>query len=265
MPNFSQSTAAARATTTDAGEDRNAAEPVLPFPVHYYEAHTFSRHSHFRAQLLYAQAGVLEVVTDHGAWTLPPQQAAWIPPGIEHEVHCPTAVEMRFLYVHPAACAGLPTTCVIIAVTPLLRELVVRASEQVPPLDARDARLGQVLLDELACYTPAPLHLPLPAEARIARVTEALRRDPADSRSLGEWAALAGTSERTLARLFEHELGMRFSDWRQRLRLQQAVTRLASGDSVTEVALDLGYQGPSAFIAMFKRAMGTTPARYLES
>ncbi len=55
---------------------------------------------------------------------------------------------------------------------------------------------------------------------------------------------------------------MSFDAWRRQLRLQTALTWLAVGRPVTTVALDLGYDSPSAFIAMFRRALGQTPGQY---
>jgi AraC-like DNA-binding protein len=56
---------------------------------------------------------------------------------------------------------------------------------------------------------------------------------------------------------------MTFGEWRQRRVLVAALERLADGSPVTGVALDLGYESPSAFIAMFKRVLGETPSRYV--
>ena len=110
--------------------------------------------------------------------------------------------------------------------------------------------------------TAEPLHLPQPRDRRLLRVTEALRQAPQDPRPLAAWAEVAGASPRTLARLFLSETGMSFRAWRQQARLLQALVCLAEGQAVTELALDLGYESPSAFIAAFKRAYGVTPARY---
>ena len=46
---------------------------------------------------------------------------------------------------------------------------------------------------------------------------------------------------------------MSFRTWRQQLRLQKALELLAEGRPVTSVAIDLGYESPSAFIAMFRQ------------
>jgi AraC-like DNA-binding protein len=111
----------------------------------------------------------------------------------------------------------------------------------------------------------APLHLPQPRDPRLRAVTGALLRDPGDARSLTAWSRHAGASARTLARGFLRETGMGFGAWRQQARLLRALELLAEGEPVTRVALELGYAGPSAFIAMFRRALGATPGRYFRA
>jgi AraC-like DNA-binding protein len=230
----------------------------------YPAGHVVPRHRHLRAQLLYAASGIMTVVTEGGTWTVPPQQAVWIPPEVGHEVRMPCPVSMRSLYIHPGSVQGLPRVCRVVQVTPLLRELIARL---VAPGAARSrdrvTRLMAVLVDEVMTLESPPLHLPAPRDSRLRTLTDALVEDPADPRGLGEWAGVAGASERTLARLFLRETGMGFREWRQRLRLLAAIERLAAGDDVTSVSLDLGYRSPSAFIAMFKRVLGETPGRYV--
>ena len=109
----------------------------------------------------------------------------------------------------------------------------------------------------------APLDLPLPRDRRALAVAEALIASPADGRYLEALGRAVGASDRTLARLFRRETGLTFGRWRQRRRLLAELERLAGGESVTAVALDLGYERPSAFIAMFRRALGASPTRYL--
>ena len=126
----------------------------------------------------------------------------------------------------------------------------------------RKARIAALIVDELRTAAVAPLHLPLPADPRAAKVTRALQSDPSDQRSLAGFAKSCGASPRTLARIFRRETGLSFGAWRQQLRLLRALERLAKGDAVTMIALELGYESPSAFIAMFGRAFGVTPGRY---
>ena len=100
------------------------------------------------------------------------------------------------------------------------------------------------------------------SDKRARRITDTLLDYPSDTRTLQDWARELGASERTLARLFSRETGMTFGQWRQQVKLLAALARLARGESVTAVAFDLGYASQSAFIAMFRRALGRTPGRY---
>jgi AraC-like DNA-binding protein len=199
-------------------------------------------HRHDHAQLFYGGSGLMRVETTSGAWVVPPARAVWIPPGIDHQVTAVGTVEMRAIYLLPEAIGGLPDGCRVLGVSPLLRELVA-AALRVEPLEH--------------------LHLPMPRDRRLRAVTEALIADPADPRTLADFAAAAGASARTLARRFLAETGLTFGAWRQQLRLHEALARLAQGEPVTAVAFDIGYESPSAFIAMFRRALGATPGQYL--
>jgi AraC-like DNA-binding protein len=122
----------------------------------------------------------------------------------------------------------------------------------------------RVILDKLHDLEPAPLSLPLASDKRVRRVGDALLENPADERSLEDWALQVGASARTLARLFVNETGLTFAEWRRQVRLLEAIDRLGKGQAVTRVALDLGYESPSAFIAMFRRTLGAPPGKYFK-
>jgi len=248
------------------GDLEDPARPIVALAVDRPGPHRIPPHRHFRAQLVYGSSGVMTVATATGTWVVPPEQAVWVPAGIEHEVRSNGPLAMRSLYVHPGACDGLPATCCVVGVPPLLRELILRAvtfGEAAAP-DGREARVLALIPDELRALEPEPLHLPLPRDRRLTAVTEQLAAVPGDDRPLAAWAKVAGASERTLARLFLSETGLTFGTWRQRLRLLAAIARLAEGQAVTAVAYDLGYDSPSAFIAMFRRSLGATPGHYLK-
>jgi AraC-like DNA-binding protein/mannose-6-phosphate isomerase-like protein (cupin superfamily) len=224
-------------------------------------------HRHRRGQLLYATEGVMRVSAADSTWIVPPQQAVWVPPGVGHTVTSLGPMAMRTLYVHSRSAAGLPGECCVFSVSPLLREMILYALTL--PLDVcltgPQARLIAVIPDLLATLRAEPLQLPLPADRRLRTIADALLRDPTDHRPLREWGVRVGASERTLARRFRGETGMGFRAWRQRLRLQSAITRLSEGTAVTAVAYELGYASPSAFVAMFRRKLGAPPRRYLRS
>jgi AraC-like DNA-binding protein len=243
--------------------------PALPRPVvclarDYLPGHVIPAARHRRAQLIYASRGVMTVNAPQGAWVLPPQRAVWVPAGTPHTTRMAGAASMRTLYIDPHAVPGLPAACCVVTVSPLLRELIGEAirlpalyDEAGPP-----GRLVAVLLDQIRTLPAAPLHLPLPSDERLGRLAAALRAEPGDNRTLAAWGRAVGASSRTLARGFQRETGLGFRAWRQQVRLLAALERLAAGESVTAVALELGYETPSAFVAMFRRALGTSPGRY---
>ena len=224
-------------------------------------------HRHRRAQLVYASSGVMTIRTPHGIWIVPPDRALWIPPAVDHEIGMAGAVTMRTLYIEPGAARGLPDVCAVVAVSGLLRELILRAVEM--PLlydeNGADGRVAGLIFDELRALSSLPLHLPSPRDSRLQRLCAAVRRRPADDRTLAAWGREVGASARTLARLFRDETGLTFGRWRAQARLLAALGRLAGGEKVTTVALDLGYDSPSAFTALFRRHFGVPPSRYFSS
>lgn len=228
-------------------------------------SHELEPHRHRKAQLLYVISGVLTVEASAGIWTVPPHCAIWIPSGIAHAARSVSRVTVGNLYIEPPLAGPLRDTCEILFVQPLLRELLLRFIAG-PPLypegDTREERLVSVLLDELQAAPLEPLHLPMPTDRRLRRLVDTLIDDPSLRFTIEEWGARVGASNRTLTRLFRRETGMSFMRWRQQLHIGVALQRLASGQSVTNVAMDLGYESTSAFIAMFRRMLGTTPARY---
>lgn len=242
--------------------------PVGALAKEFPQGFVSKKHRHIRAQLLYAVTGVLEVATARGHWIIPPQRALWIPPDTDHEVRFKTAASVRTLYVRPDAFPPeAPDFPCAVRVSPLLRELILRAVAM--PMDyhenGRDGRIVALALEEIVWTPDPPLHLALPRDKRLARIYRALLANPADHRTMEEWAARAGISSRTLARLSCAEFGLPFSHWRQHIRVLASLPLLAAGQSVTAVALDLGYETPGAFTAMFRRLMGKTPSRYFEN
>ena len=223
-------------------------------------------HQHRRAQLVYASHGLLTVATHEAAYVVPPQRAVWMPAGIEHRINAHSSVAMRSLYVQPEAAQQAPKLPCVLQVSPLLRELIISMVTQGNDYadNSPQARLMRVILDQIPAQPVTTLSLPMPTDPRLLRIAHGLIADPSDRRSLADWAHSVGASQRTLNRRFLEQTSMSFRDWRQQCRLLRGLEMLSAGDSVTRVALELGYEHSSAFIAMFKRCLGTTPTRYLQ-
>jgi len=224
-------------------------------------------HWHGRAQLVYAGAGVVKVTTEMGAWVVPQQRGVWIPARTGHQIESAGPFSMRSLYVREDSVEGMPTACGVVGVSPLLRELILSAAEapQFYDYNGRDGRIMNLILDEVRSLPVVPLNLPEPTDSRLRQITAAIRKNPADTRTLEAWGRHSGASPRTLARLFPAETGMTFRHWQRQARLLEGLMRLAEGEPVTTVALAVGYENPSAFIAMFRRTLGVTPGRYFSA
>jgi AraC-like DNA-binding protein len=253
------------ARSTNRDDYQRVPRPVAAMAKDFPNGFVIAPHSHPRAQLVYAADGVMRVISPLGAWVVPPLRAAWIPAGIEHEVRMGGSVAMRTLYIDPKAAPPALAACTVIEVTPLLRALILRAVEEPIEYDEAGAAglVMALILKELASATTVPLRIPLPSDPRLATLCRALLDHPAKGHTLDAWAERVGASARTLARLFQRETGMGFTQWRQQVRLAEAVGRLAKGNSVARVAESLGYGSASAFTAMFHRTLGATPRQYL--
>lgn len=222
-------------------------------------------HSHVRGQLLFISEGLIQVsAKDQGFWVVPPLRAVWLPPFIEHDARVINAVKMCNVYVSPEESKKLPKVCQVVTVTPLLREIILEIAKfnTLYNETGEEGRLVTVFLDQLKTTPEVPLHLPYPSSEVLQKVATNLITYPADTRSIEDWANDYGLSSRTFARRFSKETGMTFGLWRQQVRLLAALVRIAQGDAIAHIAQDLGYDSQSAFIAMFRKAMGKTPSRY---
>ncbi|ODT81446.1 MAG: AraC family transcriptional regulator [Pelagibacterium sp. SCN 64-44] len=220
-------------------------------------------HQHRKGQLVLAVRGGVTCEVSKAIWIVPPQHAVWIPGGMPHSNSATDNARIYFLFIEPNA-ARMPEDCCTLAVSPLLRELIHYLAEQDPAYthDSPTARLVGVLLEQLVVAPVEQLHLPMSNHAKIRRIAKTLIADPADRTTLAQWAQRLAMSERSLARLVTKETGLTFGRWRQQLHLIVALRQLSSGTTVQQVAGNLGYDSVTAFITMFKKALGQPPAQY---
>ena len=227
----------------------------------YPPAFEVPEHAHGADQVIYATQGVMEVSAGQSFWLIPPHFAIWIPARTMHRIRMPGAVSMRTLYLRPGLAPKLPPTCTVLHVTPLLRELIVEAvrAGQLRTRNRLHCALRDVILAQLQSASPVPVFLTLPRESRALAVARALMADLAASPSLHSLCDRAAVSVRTIERIFRQEVGTDFETWRRQARLLKAMELLAAGQSVKQVAFDVGYRHPSAFVSMFRRTFGVTP------
>jgi AraC-like DNA-binding protein/quercetin dioxygenase-like cupin family protein len=233
----------------------------------YAAGHVIPLHLHDRDQLVYASRGVMTVRASAGTWVVPTQRAVWIPAAVPHTITMSGAVAMRTLYLKPRLTRTVPRNCCVVNVSPLLKELILYActmgalKKTVKP----HGHLIFMIIDQLEAVQMIPLQLPNPTDPRALRVAAVLLADPSDRRPLIRICKGTGASKRTVERIFQEDVGMTFGKWRQQLRLMEAMRHLAEGAKVTHAALESGYGTPSAFISMFRKALGTTPKVYFRT
>ena len=225
--------------------------------------HQIPLHMHRRGQLLHAANGIMRVETAQAVWIIPPARALWLPPQWPHSVTMRSHVEMRTIYIAPAALRRLPEQPMLAEISRLLRELILALLEEPVAYDenGRGGVVAQLILTELTRLPERQLGVPMPHDARALRVARALLDNSSIDDDLDRWAERAGASRRTLARLFRSETGLGFAEWRARLRAVDGLARLSAGASVSETAASVGYASPSAFSAMIRRTLGSPPRR----
>lgn len=228
--------------------------------------HYFPEHKHNWNQMVYAISGVLTVAVEGRSFVISPEQAVWLPTGLRHRVGSLLGAEFRSLWIAAEAGRGLPESPAVIGVTPLLKALVVEATE-IEKQEDKDGYVGRVtdlILDQLRRTPPLPGALPWPrGGSSLTALCEALYADPTDSRGSKAWGRELGMSERTLARRFEAELGSSLRSWHRRLRLFKAVELMGGGLDVTRTAMELGYSSTSAFVYAFRTDTGCSPQAYM--
>ncbi|QWF84993.1 AraC family transcriptional regulator [Amycolatopsis sp. CA-230715] len=219
-------------------------------------------HSHPDGQLVYAAAGAFATTTEYGTWVAPANRVTWTPPGFEHSHRFYGGTDARTLAIPADECGSLAAHPCVFAVSPLLRESILALTgHRVRSADAQ-RRLRAVVLDELGEVPGQSLHLPEPRDDRLRAVADLLHADPGRNMTLAELGRTAGSSERTLSRLFHADLGMSFHRWRTILRIHHALFQLTEGSSVTDTAVACGWSNPSTFIDAFTAVVGQTPGRY---
>jgi AraC-like DNA-binding protein len=219
------------------------------------------RHQHDDHQLIYVSTGVLAIGTARGTWLASSNRAIWVPAWIWHE-HRFYGRSLFHTVGFAVADSPLPEESVtVVLVGDLLRELIIACTEPGLP-EPESARIRAVLRDRVRRAHVEPLAMPIPRDPRLAHACRLVTEDLSTPRPLTWLARTAGTSERTLARLFRTEFGTTYPQWRTGARVFQAMIELAQGASVTETARHCGWATPSAFIDTFTRAMGQTPGAY---
>lgn len=224
----------------------------------------YVQHSHPWSQIIAIKSGVLAMNVEGQRYLAPREFAIWLPAGTEHSSYNRRATRFCAIDIAPDWDYGLPDKPCLLTLTPIFNAIANDFSMRnlAEPESDRDIRMALVLRDQICQAPQQNTYLPTSESKLLAPVLNALEKNPADNTSLAEWAARVYTTERTLSRRCQQDLGMGFAEWRQRLRFLHAISLLEQGKTVQDVALEVGYSSSSAFIAMFQQISGSTPQRF---
>lgn len=243
--------------------DGEPPDPVFVRTEIYRAGTVFPSKRQLWGELNYALEGVAEFTIEGVRYLSPPQYAIWIPPDIEHDACNRRDIRYVTTYIARHLCHDLPDRPCMLELSPLIKAVHADLAERGirHPLSAPDLRLAMVIVDGIRAARRFGHYLPTSDDRLLSPIIALLQEAPGDRRSLAEFARGAGTTERTLSRRFHQALGMSFNDWRQRLKVLAALAMLEEGHAVQDISKRLGYGNTSAFIAMFRKAVGTSPSR----
>jgi len=241
--------------------DPKPGDSIATLSYEYPSGFRVPEHAHGADQLIYATRGVMEVSAGLSFWLIPPQFAIWIPARTWHSIRMPGAVSMRTLYLRRGLATRTPALCTVLHITPLLRELVVEAVRigQLRSRNRLHSALRDLIVSRLESASSIPTFVTMPTDPRALAVAQMLLAHQAAPLSLRALCAGAGASVRTIERAFQRDVGLSFESWRRQVRLMKAVELLVAGRPIKEVAFDVGYRQPSAFVQMFRETMGAAP------
>ena len=227
--------------------------------------HARPAHSHAHGQFTYVRHGLIGLQTETEVWINETKRLFWIPPGLTHASRSQGPVDGWLVLIPPEYARALPQHVCVLHASPLL----VASLERLGTLTRRQHRIADLLLEliqfELRQTRTEPLKLRLPSSARLLAWAMAFLETPSIKTSIGDVASEVGMSRRAFTRHFHSQTGCTFSQWKRLAAVQRATEMLAEGNSVTTIAFDLGYENPSAFIAMFKELRGAPPRQFLSA
>lgn len=238
----------------------NAPTPYLGETVRPEAGESSDWHTHAFGQITSAISGSMYVGTPDRVHLLCSAMAIWIPPDTRHWLRYGARNEMIYVDVSREEAQHLGGNCRVVGMTPLLESLMTATVPSAAPKRsaAHIATMHTLLRQEFITAADVPLSVAMPHDRRIIGAAHRALEDPGE----GDWLSGVAAGRKTIERLFVAETGLTPARWLRQVRVLHAITRLAAGDKVCMVALDMGYESASAFSYMFRRTIGVCPSRF---
>lgn len=231
-------------------------------------------HRHKKAQLLYAEGGIVHVFINERHWYLPARCYMWIPANCEHSILSYSKNVKLFNFYFSIDDDDLPfykETKIYFAID-LLREMFYYTKRWVGPvLKTNSAQYYFIkaiksILPELAVNNiPFTIQHPFPKDQKLIEIASYLLKNIEKNLTIEEIAKEFGLSERTLSRKFKEHMGMNYIRFLRSLRITKALELIAENQSnMLEIALSVGYGSLSSFSNIFLKITGMRPTEYAQ-
>lgn len=231
-------------------------------------------HQHRKAQLIYAEGGIVHIFINERHWYLPARCYMWIPAEHDHAILSYSKnVDLYNFYFHvdPEEAKFYSMTNIYFA-SDLLRELFLYTRNWEGPIAASKnaaydlMKAIKSLLPELESKTiPFSIQHPFPKDQKLIEIATFLLKNIETNYTLEELAQTFGLSVRTLSRKFKVDLGMNYIRFLRSLRITKALELIAEKKyNMLEVALRVGYGSLSAFSTLFLKITGMRPTEYAQ-
>ncbi|WP_192578784.1 helix-turn-helix transcriptional regulator [Francisella sp. LA112445] len=219
-------------------------------------------HQHIQAQLMYCSKGIIEAQVSEKVFLVPPTNAIWIPGNVPHSTLSKNRVDFRSVYFCEEKLDNLPKTPQVISISPLLRELIIETCKFEGRLTIEQKNIINVLTDQLNLAKQQNYTLEIPNVDIIKSIYKYIINNLSEALLIDQVAKYFAMSSKTLTRLFQKHVGMTFEQWKQQVKVLEAISMLSQNTSTTQVAQALGYSSDSAFIHRFKKMTGKTPTEF---
>jgi len=219
-------------------------------------------HAHEGGQFILVESGISHLRTELGAWIIPARRVAWVPPGVRHASK-PSGGGIGWVVIAPLELHNLPGAVCVLRASALMIASLQRLTQLTSSDGSMRRLLWEVVAAEVSAAQPEQLEVPMPTAPRLLKAAQSVLTSPTAAASLDKLAARAGMSRRSFARHFRSQTGLPYARWKRAVIAQHALELVAAGHKVSSVALDVGYESVSAFIAMFRRQYGESPRQFL--
>ncbi|MFZ4841158.1 AraC family transcriptional regulator [Mycetocola saprophilus] len=223
-------------------------------------------HTHPDAMLAWCYRGTVWVYLQDAMWRLAPGQGVWIPAGTPHTSRHDRDSTGCYTYIPDHALVAPVAETSRVLVPRAVQEMLLHLGINDMPDDLR-IRIQSVLIEMVQQpateVTEGWGEVPLPVDERVQALAQAVLSDPGDPRTAAQLCALHGLHERMVARVFAHDVGMTFGQWRTGVRMTLAARLIVDGTPVGVAAHRCGYASTSAFSAAFRDRFGMTPRQHI--